>query len=850
MENIVLGLTAHVDAGKTTLAEALLYACGEVRAAGRVDKGNAFLDTHEIEKKRGITVFSKQAVIHRGDRVYTLLDTPGHADFSAEAERALSVMDCAVLVINACDGVQSHTEVLWKLFAKYNVPVFIFVNKVDIYHGTKADIMNEIHGRLSGLAADFSATRDIDELSEEISAASEEIMNEYLEEGRVSDRHIAKAAAKRRIFPCCFGSALKNQGIEELLSLLDRFAPVKSYPRDFGGLVYKVTWDKDIRLTHMKITGGTLRVRDTVGGEKVSRIRLYSGAKFTCPEEVLPGQLCAAEGLSDTYPGQGLGGCSDENTPMLQPAIACKVIPTEVTDIYTVLGRLRLIEEEDPGLVINWLSSTREIEVRIMGEIQLEILSKIYHDRFGEDISFGKGNVAYKETIAGEGYGIGHYEPLRHYAEVHVRISPGERGSGIVYISECPEDILERHWQRLIISGLQSTPLTGVLTGAPLTDVKITLIKGRAHPKHTEGGDFRQAAARAVRMAQMNVPGVLLEPWYEFRLHIPDSCTGRAMTDLKLMGGEFSPPEMSDRQGFTVITGRAPVSKMLGYHTEAAAYSKGQASLTCMTDGYGSAADSENVIGEKGYDPAADTENPADSVFCSHGAGVIVPWQEVAGKAHLEPEGMKPAGVTDVKNENPASDYKSRLYSDEELMAIFERTYGKIDRDPRRAMRRDRANEDVPKKSRTAAPVTRGQEYLLVDGYNIIFAWEELKKLAVQSLDLARGRLTDILCNYRGYRQNNVILVFDAYRVKGNHRETEEICGINVVYTKEAETADMYIEKVSRELAQKSRRVRVATSDGAEQMIILGNGAFRVTAGELYDEIKAVEREIRKIIEG
>lgn len=851
MENIVLGLTAHVDAGKTTLAEALLLACGEVRTAGRVDKGNAFLDTHDIEKKRGITVFSKQALLHRGDRVYTLMDTPGHADFSAEAERALSVMDCAVLVISACDGVQSHTETLWRLFGKYNIPVFIFVNKVDISHTSGQEIINQLRSRLSGAAADFSASRDRGELLEDISAASEEIMNEYLEKGDVSDKAVARAVAMRRIFPCCFGSALKHRGIEELLCLLDRLAPVKKYSGDFGAMVYKVSWDKGARLTHMKITGGSLKVRDVIGEEKVSRIRLYSGAKFECPEQVFPGQICAVEGLSETYPGQGLGLCGDEITPMLQPALVYKVIPGE-TDIYTVLERLRVLEEEDPGLAVRWLSATREIEVRIMGDIQLEILARLYRDRFGEDISFGSGAVAYKETVLTEAYGIGHYEPLRHYAEVHLKISPGERGSGIVYASECPEDILERHWQRLIISGLQSTPLVGVLTGSPLTDVKITLIKGRAHLKHTEGGDFRQAAARAVRMALMRAESMLLEPWYDFRLHIPDSCTGRAMTDIECMGGELSSPQMSDVPGFSVITGRAPVSKMRGYHTEAAAYSKGQAAVSCIFGGYGSAAECEAVISERGYDPAADAENPADSVFCSHGAGVIVPWQEVEGMAHLElnkdNRGDRSSAEMSSGSNQAQSDYKSRLYSDEELMAIFERTYGKIDRDPRRAMRRDRHTEDIPKRSKPV-PIPTGPEYLLVDGYNIIFAWDDLKKLASESLDLARGRLTDILCNYRGYRQNNVILVFDAYRVKGTHRETEEVCGIHVVYTKEAETADMYIEKVSRELAQKSRRVRVATSDGAEQMIILGNGAFRVTAKELYEEVKAVEREIRRIIE-
>ncbi|MCM1578753.1 MAG: TetM/TetW/TetO/TetS family tetracycline resistance ribosomal protection protein [Ruminococcus sp.] len=852
MDRMVIGLTAHVDAGKTTLAEALLYECGGVRTAGRVDKGTAFLDNFEVERRRGITVFSKQAVISWGDRSYTLLDTPGHADFSAETERALSVMDFGIMVINGAEGVQSHTETLWRLFARYNIPLFLFVNKMDISPYGREEIMDMIKGRLSDRAADFSPSRDGGELTEDISAADERIMNEYLESGSISDEAIRDAVGKRLIFPCCFGAALKHKGIGEFLEVLGRYAEAPEYGGGFGGIVYKITREKGVRLAHIKVTGGSLRVRDEIfPGEKVGRIRVYSGEKYSCPEEVFGGQVCAVEGLPSAYAGQriGEGNCGGEMSPVLEAALYYKVLPIS-TDEHTVLERLRSLEEEDPSLKVSYKKDINEIGVRLMGDIQPEILKGVYKDRFGEEIEFGEGSVAYKETVDGDVYGVGHYEPLRHYAEVHVKISPAERGSGVVYESVCPEDILERHWQRLILSALESKEHSGTLTGSPLTDVKITLIKGRAHLKHTEGGDFRQVALRAVRMALMGARMRLLEPWYEFRISVPRECVGRAMTDLERMGAEISAPENMGETA--VIQGRGAVSKMRNYQREAAAYSGGRAKVSLVFGGYGDAAEAESVITAIGYDPESDLDNPADSVFCSHGAGVNVPWKEAAGRMHMEIEkadisgcdngGIYRENVSVMSSERSVS-FGERLYSDKELMEVFERTYGKIKRDPRQGVRRDKKAEETSYPKRMKSPVYKGKEYLLVDGYNIIFAWDELNKMAADSLDLARGRLVDILCNYQGYKQNNVIVVFDAYKVKGNHRETEQVCGVKVVYTKEAETADMYIEKASGELARE-HKVRVATSDGAEQMIILGSGALRVTAGEFEEEVKGVEKAI------
>ncbi len=837
-------MTAHVDSGKTTLSEALLFLSGEIRRQGRVDKGDAFLDNHPIERSRGITVFSKQAVIRPDGCEITLIDTPGHTDFSAETERAFSVMDYAVLVISGAEGVQSHTETLWRLLKKYNIPVFIFINKMDISLFDREYILSEMRARLSGGFADFSGNPDIGELA----LLSENMMNEYLETDNISDNTIACEIAARNIFPCYFGSALKLNGTRELLSGLDKFT-VQTAPReDFGARVFKISAEGGVRLTHMKITGGSLRVRDTVEDlGKANQLRIYSGARFTAVNEAFPGSLCAVSGLENTFAGQGIGSERSEITPALEPVLSYRMVLPADADPYESFEKMRTLEEEDPQLHLQWDPVSREIRLRLMGTIQLEVLRTLIKERFGCTADFDSGSIAYKETVAAPVVGIGHYEPLRHYAEVHLLIEPAPTGSGIVFSADCPEDVLGLSWQRLVISQLRSADLRGMLTNSPLTDVKITLISGRAHIKHTEGGDFRQAALRAVRMGLRSAKGVLLEPYYSFRLEVPTECTGRAMTDLQRMNGEFSAPELKGETA--VIRGTVPVSEAADYHTEIAGYTKGKGRFICEVGGYRPCHDAERVISETGYDPDSDTENPADSIFCSHGAGYAVKWNEVAAHAHAE------NGFCAHKKAQPQSGgtgaAKPRMTlspvsfeDDRELMEIFERTYGRINRDPLAAMNREYEKRQEYSK---AAPVSKGSEYLLVDGYNIIFSWDELSALAADDLDLARSSLINIMSNYKGFCRGEVIVVFDAYRVKGNHRETERHGGISVVYTKEAETADMYIEKTSHELAKNSR-VRVATSDGAEQMIILGNGAYRVTAAELHDEVTAAEAAIRNII--
>lgn len=846
MKRIVLGMAAHVDAGKTTLSEALLFTAGEIRKAGRVDNGDAFLDTHEIEKSRGITVFSKQAVMHMGMDEYTLLDTPGHVDFSAEAERALSVLDAAVLVISGIDGVQSHTETLWRMLSRYNIPVFIFVNKMDISEYTREYLLAELKCRLSDRICDFSPTRDRDEFAEEISSLDEELMNSFLDSGEITGAMTAAAVSERNVFPCYFGSALKFKGISEFMEGLGKYLEMPHYPDEFGARVYKITSEGGTRLTHMKITGGSLKVRTPMeNGEKINRIRIYSGAKFSAADEVFAGTLCAVEGLSETSAGEGIGIEKNASSPMLEPVLSYRVVFPKEVDAHTMLTRLRQLEEEDPQLHIMWNEQLGEIHVRLMGEIQREILRTLVHDRFGTDISFDKGSIAYKETIAAPVEGVGHYEPLRHYAEVHLLMEPLERGSGLQFSADCSEDALDRNWQRLVLTHLEEKTHIGVLTGSPITDMRITLVAGRAHLKHTEGGDFRQATYRAVRMGLMSAESVLLEPWYDFTLEIPLSCVGRAMNDLQRMEAEFSSPDTMGENA--VIKGSAPVALMSDYHIQTASYTGGKGRLVCVLKGYYPCHNTDEVINSFAYQPEADLDNSPDSVFCGHGAGYAVKWDEVRSHMHID-SGIRFGGEKEEKAPAPtpseAAAYRARLYDDDELMAIFERTYGKIDRDPRRAMRREYEQNDNPKK---AKPLPAGPGYLLVDGYNMIFAWEELQKLAADNLDLARSKLIDIMCNYQGFKQCKLILVFDAYKVKGTHREVEQIGGISVVYTKEAETADMYIEKVTHELA-KDNRVRVATSDGAEQMIILGNGAYRVSASEFYEEVKGVEKAIADII--
>ena len=846
-------MTAHVDSGKTTLAEAMLYCNGEIRRLGRVDHGNAFLDTYPLEKIRGITIFSKQAVLRTENAEFTLLDTPGHVDFAAEAERALTAVDMAVLVISGTDGVQSHTETLWRILRRYNIPAFIFVNKMDIAQG-RGEILEELRGRLSDGCVDFTAGNDLSEAAAEL---DEECMESFLETGEVSDALISKAVSERRIFPVLFGSALKLTGIAELLFALERFAREPARGAEFAARVYKITrGENGARLTHIKINGGSVSVRTAIDknapDEKINQIRIYSGAKYSTADSAPAGTLCAVTGLTKTFSGQALGAEAEGKAPLLEAVLTYKITLPAGTDIPTALTKLRSLEDEDPQLRIIWSEQLKEIHVQLMGEIQLEVLKSVIAERFGLDAEFDRGSIAYKETIAAPVEGMGHYEPLRHYAEVHLLLEPAERGSGLHFFADCRKDDLDINWQRLILTHLAEKKHIGVLTGAPITDMKISVVAGRAHLKHTEGGDFRQATYRALRQGLASAESMLLEPFYEFRLEIPSENVGRAMTDLTRMGAEFSQPDTLGE--FSVISGTVPVSEMMDYHSEVIGYTRGKGRLSCMPCGYFPCHNAQEVIAAAGYDFEADTENPADSVFCSHGAGYVVKWNEAPGKMHCDSDlrfGSSSPEENEDNNErfvtrSEISSYKRRVAEDKELMAIFERTYGKIRRDERSAMRRENPPKSAPIPK--LPPPKKGPEYLLVDGYNIIFAWEELNRLARDNLDTARNRLINILCNYRGFKNCNLILVFDAYRVKGKHREVEEIDNISVVYTKEAETADMYIEKTCHTLA-KDHRVRVATSDSVEQIIIMGSGAVRVSASEFLAEVTEVERAIRKIIE-
>ena len=838
MKRLVIGMTAHVDSGKTTLSEAMLYTAGELRKLGRVDHGDAFLDTHSIERSRGITVFSKQAVMGYNGSEYTILDTPGHADFSAETERALRALDYAVLVISGTDGVQSHTETIWRLLGRYRIPTFIFVNKMDISPFDASVLMGGLCSRLSDRCVDFSK----EDFSEDAALLDETLMNVFLDSGEIPDEFIQKVICERKIFPCFFGSALKLEGIDAFLEGIEKYTIEKNYSGEFGGQVYKITEEQGSRLTHIKITGGSLKVRDLVNEEKVSGIRIYSGAKFRTVDEVFPGTLCAVTGLSKTYAGQGLGAEKNAVSPILEPVMTYRMILPEGMDSHTALMKMRRLEEEDPQLHVMWNERLQEIHVQLMGEIQLEILRTVIADRFDMAAEFDRGSILYKETISEAVEGAGHYEPLRHYAEVHLLLEPAEPGSGVTFTSDCREDDLDRNWQRLILGNLAEKTHVGVLTGSPITDIKITLTAGRAHLKHTEGGDFRQASWRAVRQGLRSAKCVLLEPWYDFTLEVPAENIGRALSDLQRMSAEFSAPEGD------VIIGSAPASEMMNYQSEVIGYTHGRGRLNYVMKGYLPCHNPEEVIAAIGYDCDSDTENTADSVFCSHGAGHIVKWDEAPRHMHVS-SGINHKSEPEQEQEitpRQVADYRSRLAEDKELMEIFERTYGKINRDPRHAMHTEKNLPKAPKQK--PAPIPKGPEYLLVDGYNIIFSWEELSEAANDNLDLARSMLINTLCNYQGFKQCEVILVFDAYKVKGNTREVERFHNISVVYTKEAETADMYIEKVTHELS-KDYRVRVATSDGTEQLIILGSGAYRVSASELHDEVKRIEKAIRDFIE-
>lgn len=844
MKRSIIGITAHVDSGKTTLSEAMLYISGEIRKLGRVDNGDSFLDNFAAERSRGITVFSKQAIINYRDTEFILLDTPGHIDFTAETERTFSVLDAAVLVISGSEGIQSHTETLWKMLCRHNIPVFIFVNKMDLSFKSESELMEEIQNRLGGKCIHFGIERESAAFYEDISLCSEDIMNEYLESGAVSAESISHEIQECKIFPVTFGSALRLNGVKEFMDTLSEYTAEKKYPSDFGALVYKITSDNGVRLTHMKITGGVLNVRAALKygntEEKASRIRIYSGAKYNAAAAAEAGMLAAAEGLTATYAGQGLGieknAAEGETEPVLQYcAESC-----DGTDIHSVLNVFRILEEEDPKLYVMWNEDKKEIRISVMGEIQLEILSGIILERFGIHIKFVHGSILYKETITDTVEGVGHFEPLRHYAEVHLKLEPLPQGEGVVYCDECMPDTLSDNYRSLIISMLKSKTHIGALTGSPITDIRITLIGGRSHLKHTEGGDFRQAAFRAVRQGLRTAGKQLLEPWYSFRIEVPVQNVGRVLSDVKIMGGEVTPPETGTETA--VIEGSAPVSEIYDYPRDVTVFTKGKGRVSFTFKGYFPCHNTDEIVSQVNYDCDGDIANTADSVFCTHGAGYTVKWDEAPKKMHMG------SLMSEVKKEEYAApsnqqleSYKKRLYDDKELMEIFERTYGKIRRDDRVKMRRDRHTEYVKPSSKPVMP--KGEEYLLVDGYNMIFSWEELKKTASESLDAARSILINRLCNYQGFKGGNVILVFDAYKVKGNFREVENYHNISVVYTKEAETADAYIEKTAHDLS-KEYRVRVATSDNQEQIIILGNGALRISAGEFELEVKAAEKAI------
>lgn len=855
MKKLVIGILAHVDAGKTTLSEGMLYLSGSINKLGRVDHKDAFLDHNKLERERGITIFSKQAILPLPEVEITLMDTPGHVDFSAEMERALQVLDYAVLVISGTDGVQSHTETLWRLLRRYRIPTFLFVNKMDLAGADKPLILQELQKRLSDKCMDMDAPDE--ERWEAFSLCDEQLLDRYLENGRLSEVEIAKAVSMRKVFPCRFGSALKLEGVEELLRDLSVLTCTPEYPADFGARVYKIARDpQGTRLTYLKVTGGALKVKALLSGrdgagewsEKADQLRIYSGAKYKLTERVAAGCVCAVTGLERTFPGQGLGAQALAQPPMLEPVLTYRMLLPEDCNLPETMRKLHQLEEEDPQLHILWDERLREVQVQLMGEVQLEVLQRQIWERFGLEVAFGQGNVVYKETIAAPVEGVGHFEPLRHYAEVHLLLEPGTRGSGLVFDSSCSTDDLDLNWQRLILTHLEEKQHLGVLTGSPITDLRISILSGRAHVKHTEGGDFRQATYRAVRHGLRKAQSVLLEPYYNFSMELPIESVGRAMTDIQQRNGTCHAPEQeADR---AVLTGYAPVAAMRGYQTELAAYTRGRGRLSCWPRGYEVCREQQAVVGAIAYDPDADLENSADSVFCGHGAGFVVPWYEVEEHMHLE-SSLRPAPKVTEKEPAPVTampsgGYRGTLEEDKELQAIYERTYGAVKRKEFIQRRQEVHTEEHMSYKKT--PVTQLPEYLLVDGYNIIFAWDDLKALAAESLEAARQSLADVLSNYQGYRKCGVILVFDAYKVKGNPGSVEKYKNIHIVYTKEAETADAYIEKATYDM-RKQYRVRVATSDGMEQLIILGHGATRIPANIFLSEVQNTHTEIREIVQ-
>ena len=840
MGKIVVGILAHVDAGKTTLSEGMLYTSGAIRTMGRVDNRDAFLDTYALERERGITIFSKQAVFPLGTTQVTLLDTPGHVDFSPEMERTLQVLDYAILVISGADGVQGHTRTLWNLLRRYEIPTFVFVNKMD-QEGTDAEVLlQELKNVLEEGCVDFSTKRDA-HFYEETAVCSEDALEEFLETGRLKKETLQELFLERQLFPCFFGSALRLEGVKEFLEQMQELIKVPAYPETFGAKVFKIARDEaGNRLTYLKITGGSLKVKAVIEGQKVNQIRIYSGEKYEAVNEVEAGSICAVTGLSDTYPGEGLGAEQGTYLPVLEPVLNYQVIPTEGDDPILLLPKLRELEEEEPQLHIVWEEALQEIHVQLMGEVQLEVLKTLIYERFGAEVEFGQGNILYKETIQNTVEGVGHFEPFRHYAEVHLLLEPGEPGSGVQCMSVCSEDLLDRNWQRLILTHLMETEHRGVLTGAPITDIRITLVSGKAHLKHTEGGDFRQAVYRAVRQGLKQADSVLLEPYYEYRLELPSENVGRAMTDIERMHGTFGLPQTeADR---TILTGMAPVSTMRDYQKEVHAYTRGNGTLQCTLKGYAPCHNTEEVLAATGYDSERDTLHPTGSVFCAHGAGFLVPWYEVKEYMHL------PSIMQEKPSDSPEEKQTAYRVSKETDAWIDTE---EVDRIIAQSVGANKKQKTLPKKKvpeyykSTSKPKKQEvrEEYLLVDGYNVIFAWEDLKDLAQVSIDGARGKLLDVLCDYQGMKKCNLIVVFDAYRVQGHKTEISTYHNIHVVFTKEAETADQYIEKFAHENGKKYN-VTVATSDGLEQIIIRGQGCRLLSARELKDEIERTKKTL------
>ena len=859
MENIVMGILAHVDAGKTTLSEGMLYLSGTVRKLGRVDHKDAFLDTYSLERDRGITIFSKQAVFSLGNRRINLLDTPGHVDFSAEMERTLQVLDYAVLVISGADGVQGHTETLWKLLKLYEIPTFIFINKMDQPGTDRESLLTELKERLDEGCIVFGKGKNVESL-EEIAMTDEAVLDYFMEHETVRNEDICRLIRERKIFPCYFGSALKLDGVQELLAGFEEYMKPFDGKKEFGARVFKISRDdKGERLTFLKVTGGKLVVKMPINKEeKINQIRIYSGAKYEAVNEVEAGGVCAVTGLSSSYIGQGLGVEKGTAAPFLEPVLTYQMILPEGADTTKVLRELKQLEEEEPLLNIVWNPALEEIHVQLMGEVQTEILKTMIAERFHLDVEFGTGKIVYKETIKNPVVGVGHYEPLRHYAEVHLKMEPLEAGSGLVFDADCSEDVLDRNWQRLILTHLQEREHPGVLTGSPITDMKITIVAGRAHLKHTEGGDFRQATYRAVRQGLKSAESLLLEPWYSFVLEVPSEQVGRAMSDIGQMNGSFEGPEAEDKQGMVRLTGTAPASEMRDYQREVWAYTKGRGRITLTLKGYEPCHNAEEVIEEIGYDSERDVDNPTGSVFCAHGAGFLVKWDEVPEYMHIkedflaEKPGIEQDEVMAVQMGNHCNysgGYSSSYDDDPELLTIMEREFGSKQKERDRYSSYRKQTVSTPVRHTTVIKENEPKkEYLLVDGYNIIFAWEELNELAKASIDAARNKLMDILSNYQGFIGCTLILVFDAYKVKGNQGEVQKYHNIYVVYTKEAETADQYIEKTTHEIGRKYK-VTVATSDALEQVIVMGQGAYRISARDFYEEVERTEKQIREINE-